>query len=136
MHIGPRVLNLVNEIMPVEFKLISKYDYPQLFVNNQNASLIQNIDEIEKKLNIGISVEPKESTLKNEIPWNFIESGAFIVIKIKNSLRGKTVDLYNGEKFILSAAVGKKGSIKIKKKSDVGRETMSAVASNNLKIVM
>ncbi|MFH1977728.1 MAG: PINc/VapC family ATPase [Candidatus Aenigmatarchaeota archaeon] len=94
------------------------------------------IDEIEKRLNISISVEPRESTLKSEVPWNFIESGAFIVIKVKNSLRGKTVDLYNGEKFVLSAAVGKKGTIKIKKKSDVGRDIMSGIATNNLKMVL
>lgn len=93
------------------------------------------IEELETRLGVSISVEPKEMTMKEEVKYSHQESGAFILIKTHKDLREETVDLYDGNNLIMSAVVGKKGIIKVKKKSDVGRMVLKAILSHRLKIV-
>ena len=95
-----------------------------------------NIDKVEKELGVHISVEPRESTLKKDIPWQYEESGAFIVLHVSRKSIGKVVDIYQGDEFIFSPQVGKKGIIKIKKKSDLGRMVMQGIVRGNLRVLM
>ncbi len=94
----------------------------------------QNIERIEKKLGIHITVEPKEATFKKEVPFGFEEVGKHFNIILDSSLTGTQVDIYDGDDYILSAVVGKQGKIRIKKKSAVGRRILQAISSNRLKI--
>jgi ATPase len=93
-----------------------------------------NIESLEKRLGIHISVEPKEKTLKRSIPFGFEETGGYFDIKVSPSLAGEQVDVYKGEDFIFSALVGKKGKIRVRKKSSLGKTVLQAIASNRLKI--
>lgn len=102
------------------------------YIIGKNGS---NIEMLEKRLGLSISVEPKEMTMKNEIDWAHQESGAFILIRTHTNLREETVDLYDGDELIMSAVVGKKGILKIKKKSDVGRQVLKSILSGSLRIV-
>jgi len=95
-----------------------------------------NIDKIEKKLGIKITVEPKESTLKGEIPWEYEESGANILLRVDKGFTGEQMDFYEGDNYIFSAFVGKKGIIKIRKKTEIGRRILAAIASKNLKVMV
>ena len=95
----------------------------------------KNINEIEKRLGISISVEPRESTLKKETEWGFMESGAYMNITVPPSLTGEQVDIYIGDDFLFSPYAGKKGVIKIKKKSELGRKLLGAVAGKKLRIL-
>ncbi len=95
-----------------------------------------NIEKVEKELGVHISVEPRESTLKKDIPWQYDESGASINIHVNKKLIGKQVDVYSGDEFIFSPYVGKKGIIKIKKKSDLGRKVMQGISRGNLKVLI
>jgi len=94
-----------------------------------------NIDQIEKKLGIHISVEPKEGTLKDELSWGFEETGAYMNIRVNEALVGKSIDIYHGSNFLFSAYVGKSGQIRVKKKSAIGKSVLVAIASNNLRVL-
>jgi ATPase len=94
-----------------------------------------NIEALERKLGISISVEPKEGTLKNEVMWETSESGAFINILVEPGLTGTTLDIHDGDKYIFSAHVGKNGVIRVRKRSELGRNVIRALVSDNLRIV-
>jgi ATPase len=95
-----------------------------------------NIDVLEKKLGISISVEPKEGSLKNEGIWEHSESGAFINIHLEEGLTGIPVDIYDGDKYLFSAHVGRKGAIKVRKRSELGRRVLRAIASRTLRVLV
>jgi len=94
----------------------------------------KNIQEMEKKLGVRISVEPRETTLKGGVSWGYEETGAYVQITVERALVGKKVDLYKGDEYLLSANVGKDGCISISKKSPMGRKVLSAVASQDLMV--
>lgn len=95
-----------------------------------------NIEQIEKKIGLRISVEPAEDTLKQETPWQFQERGGNIIVFIEPSLTGEQVDVYDGEEYLLSVNVGKGGQIKIRKKSGIGKKVLRAVATQNLRVLL
>ena len=95
-----------------------------------------NIDKVEKELGVHISVEPRESTLKKDVPWQYEESGTSILLRVNKKIFGKQVDVYQGEEFIFSPQVGKKGLIKIKKKSDLGRMVLQGISRGDLKVLV
>jgi ATPase len=96
----------------------------------------KNIEELQKRLGMKINVEPKEGSLKQDATWNYNETGAFINIVVEPGLTGVQVDLYNGEDYLFSAHVGKKGIIKVRKKSKLGRKVIQAVSSNQLRVLV
>lgn len=95
-----------------------------------------NIEALEKKLGLHISVEPKEGSLKNEAMWEHTESGAFINIALEEGLVGVPVDIYKGDTYLFSAHVGKKGIIRVRKRSELGRRLLQAIASRNLRVLV
>ncbi len=94
------------------------------------------IEEIEKRLGIHISIEPKEGTTKKEIYWDFEETGNAFSVLVDGKLTGKRVDIYAGEDFLLTAHVGKAGRIKIRKKSSLGKAVLQAISSKRLKVFL
>jgi len=95
----------------------------------------KNIAELEKKLGIKLSVEPKGGTFKKELHWEFEEHGNTIYLGVAQELTGRRVDIYHGEDFLFSAFVGKRGRIKVRKNSDIGRAVLRAITSKNLRIM-
>jgi len=95
----------------------------------------KNITELEKRLGIKLSVEPKGGTFKKELFWEFEEHGGSIYLNVAPELTGKQVEIYAGEDLMLSAHVGKKGKLKIRKRSDVGRSVLSAITKKELRVV-
>jgi ATPase len=95
-----------------------------------------NIEQLEKKLGMKISVEPAEETLKQEVGWNFEERGGNILIFVNPDLTGKRVDIYSGDEYILTVHVGKSGQIRIRKKSGTGKAVLRGVASKNLRVMV
>lgn len=109
-------------------------------VRNESISRLigkkgQNIDSIEKKLGLSISVEPKEGSLKKELDYRSDESGAFITIKLDLEFMGKPVDIYKGNEYLFSAHVGKRGLIKVRKKSGLGKAVLQAITRNELRVL-
>lgn len=96
----------------------------------------KNITELEKKLGIKLSVEPRGGTFKKETQYDFNERGSSVFLNVPPKLSGTEVDLYCGDELILTAYVGKKGVLKIKKKSETGRAIVNAVMRDELRIVV
>ncbi len=101
-----------NEVIP---RLIGK-----------NGSMISKIEE---KLGVHIEVEPKVPTLGKEVEFNINESGNSLEFVFSKSLTGKPANFYIEDNFLFSATIGKKGSVKISKSSEIGKELVRAIIS-------
>ncbi|MFH1209653.1 MAG: PINc/VapC family ATPase [archaeon] len=91
----------------------------------------KNIEAIEKKLGLHINVEPLyESKGKEDISYNLNEKSNVIIFYVDNSLRGKEIDIFSDDTYLFSARIGKKGELKINKRSKTGQEIMKSFDSN------
>lgn len=95
-----------------------------------------NIEQVEKKLGLHISVEPVEETLKEPIEWHYEERGGNIILIVEPGLTGEQVDIYSGDEYVMTVHIGKLGHIRIRKKSGVGKKVLRGVATKNLRIVI
>ena len=95
----------------------------------------KNIEDLERKTGIRISVEPSENTLKQEVAFEIGERGKAFGIILGERLTGQQIDLYDGEEYLFSPVVGRKGEVRIRKNSDEGRQILRAVSSRTLKVM-
>jgi len=95
------------------------------------------INELEKNLGVHIDVEPKVHSFGNEANFELSESGNSLVLELDNSKTGMYADIYVKDQYLLSAHVGKKGKIKISKRSDSGKRLISAaMAKHDIKVLV
>jgi ATPase len=90
-----------------------------------------NISKIEKELGISIDLETlgaKTREEKKRIGFHITERGNSIILKIDTP--GKMIDAYIEEEFLFTSTSGKKGEIKINRKSDIGKKLIFALDSN------
>jgi len=87
----------------------------------------ENISRIEKRLGLRIEVMPKYYTLGKEVSFQISESGNSIDFIFDSSLAGEVVSFYVDDDFLFSAMIGKKGTIRISKESDIGKELLKAL---------
>lgn len=94
-----------------------------------------NINEIEKLLKVHIDVVEKTSDdismTSNDLPFSFSESKTALLLTVNRDFTAMHADIYANEKFIASVRIGKKGQIKIPKRSDVARNLMDLTSSQN-----
>jgi len=94
-----------------------------------------NINEIEKFLNVHIDIVAKDSELlsltTNDVPFTFSESKTGLLFTVNREYTSMYVDIHANEKFFASVRVGKKGQIKILKRSDIGRNLLNSTTSQN-----
>ncbi|MFH0832547.1 MAG: PINc/VapC family ATPase [Candidatus Aenigmatarchaeota archaeon] len=91
------------------------------------------ISELEKKLGIGIEVLPNVSTLGKEIKFEKEESGAYLIFSFKEK-QGRVANFYSDNEYIFSATIGKNGSIRVAKDSDIGKSVLNALIKNEIKV--
>jgi len=95
------------------------------------------INELEKNLGVHIDVEPKVHSFGNEADFELSESGNSLVLELDNHKTGMYADIYVKDQYLLSAHVGKKGKIKISKRSDSGKRLISAaMAKHDIKVLV
>lgn len=95
------------------------------------------ISELEKKLGIHIDVEPRIPSLGREINFGISESGNSLEFLFDKNFVGKIASVYIEDKFLFSATIGKKGKIKVTKKSKIGEELLKAlVKKKQIKILI
>jgi ATPase len=95
------------------------------------------INELEKTLGVHIDVEPKVHTLGNKIDFELSEAGNNIVLEVDDRKIGMSADIYVKDQYLLSAHVGKKGKIKISRRSESGKKIINAVmAKQDIKIIL
>lgn len=94
-----------------------------------------NINEIEKLLKVHIDVVEKSSDdislTSDDLPFNFSESKTALLLTVNRDFSSMHADIYGNEKFIASVRIGKKGQIKIPKRSDVARTLMDLTSSQD-----
>lgn len=94
-----------------------------------------NINEIEKSLQVHIDVVAKNSeTLSltsNDLPFTFSESKTALLLTVSREYTSMHADIYANDKFLTSVRIGKKGQIKIPKRSDVARNLMDVTSSQS-----
>ena len=94
-----------------------------------------NINEIEKQLNVHIDVEEKgahsDSLSDGDLPFTFSESKTALILTVSREYTAMHADIYVHDKYVTSLRIGKKGQIKIPKRSDVARNLMQLASSQN-----
>ncbi len=85
------------------------------------------IKALEDRLGIHIEVEPKTGMMGNEIRFDLFEKGNSFEFIFDRNLIGKAASVFIEDQFLFSATIGKKGSIKITKDSDIGKEILRAL---------
>ena len=99
-----------------------------------------NINDIEKYLNVHIDVVSKDDEnfeVNGDLPFTFSESKTALVLTIAREFTSMYVDIYVGSSFITKTKVGRKGQIKIPKRSDIGQTLMrNASSQHDIKIFL
>jgi len=94
-----------------------------------------NINEIEKFLNVHIDVVAKDSESlslgSDDMPFSFSESKTTLLLTVNREYTSMYTDIYVNNKFFASVRIGKKGQIKIPKRSDIGRNLLNSTSSKN-----
>lgn len=112
----------------------------RVLVNEQYISSIigrggSNINEIEKSLQVHIDVVAKNSEnlslTSNDLPFTFSESKTALLFTVSREYTSMHADIYTNDKFLASVRIGKKGQIKIPKRSDVARNLMGETSSQS-----
>ena len=112
----------------------------KVFVAEKNISSIigkggSNINDIEKYLKIHIDILSKEDDDSfiqiHDLPFSFSESKTSLIFNVSRELISMTVDIHVNNSFVTSTKIGKKGQIRIPKRSDVARTIMNTASSKN-----
>ena len=94
-----------------------------------------NINEIEKFLNVHIDVVAKDSESlslgSDDLPFSFSESKTTLLLTVNREYTSMYADIYTNDEFFASVRIGKKGQIKIPKRSDIGQNLLNSTNSKN-----
>lgn len=129
---GERIVQEIRKFDPgVEVELVSDNQAIVRVDNESIARLIGKegvtIKALEERLGIHIEVEPKTGVIGSEVQFNMYEKGNSFEFIFNRNLIGKAASVFVEDQFLFSATIGKKGSIKITKDSDIGKEILRAV---------
>ena len=85
------------------------------------------ISKIEERVGIRLDVLEKEESRKvqRKLSYDLSERGNFVIIRIDEP--GKMVDVYLNNEFLFTSTSGKKGDIKINKRSDIGKKLVDGL---------
>ncbi|MBI1978807.1 MAG: Flp pilus assembly complex ATPase component TadA [Candidatus Aenigmarchaeota archaeon] len=127
-----RIVQEIRKFDPdVEVELVSDNQAVVRVDNEVIARLIgkegATIKSLEERLGIRIEVEPRTGMVGNEIQFELFEKGNGFEFIFNRNLIGKATSMFIEDQFLFSATIGKKGSIKITKESDIGKELLRAL---------
>ncbi|MCH9658036.1 PINc/VapC family ATPase [archaeon] len=129
----------------VEVEILSDNRVKVLVEERFIASIIgrggSNISELEKFLKVHIDVVQKNSEdilpISDDIPFSFSESKTSLLLLVDRDYASMHADVLVDEKFVSSVRIGKKGQIKIPKRSDVARNILNNSSSqNDIRIIL
>ena len=93
-----------------------------------------NINEIEKYLQVHVDVVQKNSEVmdtSHDLPFTFSESKTSLLLTVDREFTSMHADVYVDSKYVTSVKIGKKGQIKIPKRSDIARNLLQVASSQN-----
>jgi len=118
-----------------EVEILSPHKIKVYVPENERARIIgtkgSNIIKIEKELGISIDLETlgeQSREEKRRVGFHVTERGNSLIFKIDTP--GKMVDVFIEEDFLFTSTSGKKGEIKINRKSELGKQLHYALDSN------
>ncbi len=91
-----------------------------------------NINDIEKSLNIHIDVVERDTSASpstGDLPFSFTESKTSLVLTVSREYTSMHADIFVNDKYVTTSRIGKKGQIKIPRRSDVAKNLMQLAAS-------
>ena len=91
-------------------------------ISNLEKMLKVNIDVVEKEVN-------EEKSANYELPFTFSESKTATILSVSREYAGMHADVYVNEKYIITSRIGRKGQIKIPKRSDASKRLMKLASS-------
>ena len=94
-----------------------------------------NINEIEKYLQVHVDVVARDSQnfseRKNDLLFTFSESKTSLLFTVSREYSSMHAEIYVNDQFLTSSRIGRKGQIKIPKRSETGRNIMNMAKSQN-----
>ncbi len=93
-----------------------------------------NINDIEKSLNIHIDVVERDSSsniISGDLPFSFSESKTSLILTVSREYTSMHADIFVNDKYVVTSRIGKKGQIKIPRRSDVAKNLMQLASSQN-----
>ena len=124
----------------VEVEILSDSRVKVLVAERHIPSIIgrggSNINDLEKSLKVHIDVVQKNSEMStdqitNNLPFSFSESKTAILLTVNKEFTSMHADVLVNDKFITTVKIGKKGQIKIPKRSDTAHNLMNMASSQN-----
>ena len=115
----------------------------RVFVDKQYIPSIigkggSNINELEQLLKVHIDVMEKDSSnaptsldSTYELPFTFSETKTALILIVSREYTSMHADIYVNDKYLTSTRIGKKGQIKIPKKTDTAKSLMHLASSQN-----
>ena len=98
------------------------------------------IQELEKSLGLHIDVEEHGASIvssNNSLPYDFSESRTALIFEVDRELIGNMVEFVVNNEFLFSSKIGKRGKIKILKRSSEGKRFSRFVdIANDLEIFL
>lgn len=115
-----------------------------VYVPSENISKIigkqgKNIARIEKDLGIGIDIKDltDKELIGKEIAFNTAITKKHVVFYLDELFVGKNMDIFVEEDYLMSANIGKKGIVKINKKTKIARILQDAInMKEDLKVTL
>jgi len=89
----------------------------------------ETVSKLQNELKVSIDVEPRIPSLGREVEYEIHESGNSLNLKLDNIPAGGKVNIYIDDEYLFSATVGKKGIVKVNKRSEIGRRIIGALYS-------
>ena len=94
-----------------------------------------NINEIEKYLQVHVDVVARDSQnfseRKNNLLFTFSESKTSLLFTVSREYSSMHAEIHVNDQFLTSSRIGRKGQIKIPKRSETGRNIMNMAKSQN-----
>ncbi len=117
---------------------VSKDSIPGIIGRNGS-----NIKELEAMLNLHIDVEDNnsnltnDSNLNNDVPFDFSESRTSLLLDVGRQYSGNYSDIHVDGEFLFSSRIGRKGQIKILKRSNDGKKfTRFVTTKSNIQVFL
>jgi len=92
------------------------------------------IKDLEKMLEVHIDVAEKDqfaSSTRSELPFTFSESKTSLLLTVSREHSGMPADVFVNDIYITSSRIGRKGQIKIPKRSTTAKRLMKQSSSQN-----
>ena len=92
------------------------------------------IKDLEKMLKVHIDVAEKDqfaSSTRSELPFTFSESKTSLLLTVSREHSGMPADVFVNDIYVTSSRIGRKGQIKIQKRSTTAKRLMKQSSSQN-----